>query len=151
MPERHKSACTFLSVFIVCMMKLCYPKCAQWRFWANCIYKISTTYILTRNNYKKKYQYFFVKEMTGYSGLELIHMCTSAVSRCQICCEYSHRHYKEWSGKISNSVRKHNFGHVPSLKIQISLHIHAVWSESSLDTFWIAKDAKFLHGNNGDW
>ena len=35
-------------------------------------------------------------------------------------------------------------------KIQISLRIRAVWSESSLDAFWIAKDAKFLHVHNED-
>ena len=29
-------------------------------------------------------------------------------------------------------------------KIKISLYIHAVWPESSLCTFWIAKDAKFF-------
>ena len=33
-------------------------------------------------------------------------------------------------------------------KIQISLRIRAVWSESSLGTFWKAKDAKFLHAIN---
>ena len=32
--------------------------------------------------------------------------------------------------------------------IQISLRICAVWSESSLGTFSIAKDAKFLHAEN---
>ena len=35
-------------------------------------------------------------------------------------------------------------------KIQISLHIHADWSESSLGTFWIAKDAKSIHAENED-
>ena len=35
-------------------------------------------------------------------------------------------------------------------QIQISLHICAIWSESSLGTFWIAKDAKFQE-DNGDW
>ena len=34
--------------------------------------------------------------------------------------------------------------------MQISLHICAVWSESSLESFWIAKDAKFLHANKED-
>ena len=32
--------------------------------------------------------------------------------------------------------------------IQISLRNRAVWSESSLGTFWIVKDAKFLHAEN---
>ena len=33
-------------------------------------------------------------------------------------------------------------------KIQISLRIRVIWSESSLDAFWIAKDANFLHADN---
>ena len=33
---------------------------------------------------------------------------------------------------------------VRPVKIQISLHIHAVWSESSQGTFLAAKDAKFF-------
>ena len=33
-------------------------------------------------------------------------------------------------------------------KVQISLCICAVWSESSLSKFWIAKDKKFLHADN---
>ena len=33
-------------------------------------------------------------------------------------------------------------------KIQTSLHIHAVWSESSLGLFWIANDARYLHVDN---
>ena len=36
-------------------------------------------------------------------------------------------------------------------KIQISLRIRAVWSESSLGAFWIDKDVdKFLHADNED-
>ena len=46
---------------------------------------------------------------------------------------------------LSQNIRKHTFGHVRSAKIQISLRIRAVWSESSLGAFWMAKDAKFLH------
>ena len=37
-----------------------------------------------------------------------------------------------------------------SAKIQISLRIRAVWSESSLGAFWIAKDAMFLYADNED-
>ena len=33
-------------------------------------------------------------------------------------------------------------------KIQISLRIRVVWSESSLGAFWIAKAANFLHTEN---
>ena len=40
---------------------------------------------------------------------------------------------------------KRTFGLERPAKIQIRLRIRAVWSESSLDAFWIAKDAKFLH------
>ena len=36
------------------------------------------------------------------------------------------------------------FGHVLSSKIQISLNIRAVGSESSLGAFWMTKNAKFL-------
>ena len=35
-------------------------------------------------------------------------------------------------------IRKRTFAHVRQAKIQISLRIRAVWSESSLGTFWIA-------------
>ena len=47
-------------------------------------------------------------------------------------------------------VGKRTFGHVRPVKIQISLYIRTVWSESSLDAFWIAKDAKFLHADSED-
>ena len=46
--------------------------------------------------------------------------------------------------------RKYTYGHVCPAKIQISLHIRAGWSESSLGTFWIANNAKFLHVDNKD-
>ena len=38
-------------------------------------------------------------------------------------------------------VRKRTFVYERPAKIQIRLRIRAVWSESSLDAFWIAKDA----------
>ena len=43
------------------------------------------------------------------------------------------------------------FAHVRPAKIQISLRIRAVWSESSLGTFWIDKDEKFLYADNKDF
>ena len=43
------------------------------------------------------------------------------------------------------------FSDVHLAKIKISLCIGAVWSESSWDAFWIAKDAKFSHEDNEDW
>ena len=46
------------------------------------------------------------------------------------------------------NVRKRTSGYVRPAKIQISLRIRAVWSESSLDTFWIAKDETFPHAEN---
>ena len=50
----------------------------------------------------------------------------------------------------SRNVRKHNFGHVRPAKIEISLCIRAVLSESLLGAFWIAKDAKFLYADKED-
>ena len=47
--------------------------------------------------------------------------------------------------------QKHTFEPVHPATIQISLRIRAVWSESSLDAYWIAKDARFLHADNEDW
>ena len=51
---------------------------------------------------------------------------------------------------MSRRVRKRTFGHVRPLKIQIRLGICAVWSESSLGSFWIAKDAMFPPADNKD-
>ena len=48
------------------------------------------------------------------------------------------------------SVRKSTLRHVPPVKILIRLRFCAVWSESWLGAFWIAKDAKFLHADNED-
>ena len=47
----------------------------------------------------------------------------------------------------SHNDRKRSYGHVRPAKIQIRLRIRAVWSESSLGAFWIAKDTRFLHVN----
>ena len=52
---------------------------------------------------------------------------------------------------FQHNVRKCTFGHVRPAKFQISLCIRAVWSESSLSAFWIAKDVKFLPVDNKDW
>ena len=52
---------------------------------------------------------------------------------------------------LNRNVRKRPFGHVRLVKIQISLRIRAVWSESSLGAYWTAKGAKFLHANNEDF
>ena len=38
----------------------------------------------------------------------------------------------QYCNKTSRNIRKRKFGHVCQVKIQISLRIHAVWSETSL-------------------
>ena len=52
--------------------------------------------------------------------------------------------------QLNHNVRKRTFGHVRSAKIQIRLRMSAVWSESSLGAFWIAKVVKFPHADNED-
>ena len=52
---------------------------------------------------------------------------------------------------MSRNVWKRPFGHVRPAKIQISLRIRAVWSESSLGAFWIAKDAVSSRGQRRLW
>ena len=53
--------------------------------------------------------------------------------------------------KMSRNVKQRTFGQVRPAKIQISLRIRAVWSESSPGAFWyVATDAKFLHADNDD-
>ena len=52
--------------------------------------------------------------------------------------------------KISHNGRKRTIGHLRPAKIQISLRVRAVWSESSPGAFWIAQDAYFLHADNED-
>ena len=51
---------------------------------------------------------------------------------------------------IGNDVRESTHGRLRPAKIQISLRIRAVWSESSLGAFWIAKEAEFLHADKED-
>ena len=51
---------------------------------------------------------------------------------------------------MSRNVRKRTSGHVRPAKIQISLRIRAVWSESPLGAFLIAKGVNFLHAGTED-
>ena len=51
---------------------------------------------------------------------------------------------------MNRNVSKRTFGHVRPVKIQIRLRFRAVWSESSVCAFLIAKDAKFLYTNSKD-
>ena len=46
------------------------------------------------------------------------------------------------------ALTKRTFEQVHQAKIQISLRIRAIWSESSLNVFWIAIGARFLHVDN---
>ena len=66
--------------------------------------------------------------------------------------EYQQKQYKVFQYKTILSVRKITFVHVHvrTAKIQISLRIRVVWTESLLGVFWIAMDAKFLHEVNED-
>ena len=52
--------------------------------------------------------------------------------------------------KLILNVRNPTVWYVRPGEILIRLRIRAVWSESSLGTFWIAMDAKFLHADNED-
>ena len=51
---------------------------------------------------------------------------------------------------MNHNVRKRTFIHVRQAKNQIRLRIRAVWSESSLGAFWLAKDVKYLYEDYED-
>ena len=51
---------------------------------------------------------------------------------------------------LSCLVTKPTKSPVRPAKTQISLGIHPVWSESSLCTHWVAKEASFLHADSED-
>ena len=51
---------------------------------------------------------------------------------------------------LNRNARKRTVVHVCPAKIQISLRIRAVWSESSLGAFWIAKYANILQAASED-
>ena len=50
--------------------------------------------------------------------------------------------------KLNNNLRKRTFGSALPVRIQIRLHIRAVWFESLLGVFSIARDAESLHADN---
>ena len=52
--------------------------------------------------------------------------------------------------QLSRNVRNRTFGYVRPAKIQSSLRIRAVWSESLLGAFWIASEANCLHADTED-
>ena len=47
---------------------------------------------------------------------------------------------------LSHNIRKHTLGNVCPVTIQISLHIHAIWLESSLGLLWIERMQSSLCG-----
>ena len=51
---------------------------------------------------------------------------------------------------MSHSMTKQTKWSVHPAKIQISLGIHPVWSESSLCALWVSKDPNFLHADSED-
>ena len=60
--------------------------------------------------------------------------------------------YNNNVSQISRNVRKRTFRHVHPAKIQIRLRNRAVWSESSLGAFWIAKRRKVSScGQQSHW
>ena len=61
--------------------------------------------------------------------------------------------YGKWKRFQKNKQKRQKtyFEHVCPAKIQISLRIRAVWSESLLGAFWISKNAIILHVDNEDW
>ena len=81
------------------------------------------------------------------SNKQIYKVALNHISTLQYYKSMNPYHMDQMSCNIRNCI----FGHVRSAKIQISLHIRAVWSESSLCTFWTAKDAKNLHADNKDW
>ena len=60
--------------------------------------------------------------------------------------------FLEWMNEWMNEPhrqKKSTYGHMRPSRIHISLRIRAVWSESSLGLFWLAKN-QFLHADNED-
>ena len=57
---------------------------------------------------------------------------------------------KKLPNTARNNARKFTIGHMSPAKIQISLRIRAVLSDSPLGAFWTVKDAVFLHVDNED-
>ena len=51
---------------------------------------------------------------------------------------------------MKRNARKRTFVSVRPAKIQISLRIRTVWSESSLGAFWVDKDIKFNDADDED-
>ena len=89
----------------------------------------------------------------GFFRSQLIWICTV----CKSMPYHGSAGLKSIGKYLSNcsmktwAIRKHTFRCVHPVKIQISLCIDAFWSESSLGTFWIAKDASFFMCHIKDW
>ena len=83
--------------------------------------------------------FFFQKIVFGHFFCFLLRSCVAT-----ICGPF------RFLFDINRVIRKRTFGHKRPAKIQISLRIRAVWSESTLGAFWIAKDSSFLYADNED-
>ena len=98
----------------------------------------------------KKHQYFLVDKRAWsrdthqvfYSDVQTspVSHSISVILRCLL-----DQNQMQNTWHLCCNVIKNTFGQCLA-KIQISLHIH-VWSESTVHTFWIAKNANFLHIN----
>ena len=55
-----------------------------------------------------------------------------------------------WQWRLRSNFRKCIFDFVRQTKIQISLRIRGVRSDSSLGAFWVAKHVNFLHADSLD-
>ena len=88
----------------------------------------------------------------GLAGRRSMMHCGSTMNSfpCLSSSLYCLRPWKK-KKKMSQNVRKRTLEHLQPVKIQFSLLIRTVWSEYSLDAFWITKDAKFLNADNEDW
>ena len=75
-----------------------------------------------------------------------LHFCAawlhSSLFSNTVCLHLQRFMKNKTNNEMNRNVRKRTFIDVRPEKIQISLRIRAVWSESSLGAFWIAKDAK---------
>ena len=58
--------------------------------------------------------------------------------------EWMNELINEWMNTWTATSEKNTYGHMRPSRIQISLRIRAVWSESSLGLFWLAKNQCFF-------
>ena len=114
------------------------------------IFNLSTT----ASSLPKPVLWLSTVAVSSIGGTALYYCCCSEGALffrgCTIFSLFAYTNRKTLEMYMSRNDRKRTFGKVRPAKIQIRLRICAVWSESSLCAFWIAKDAKFLHADNED-